>query len=182
MCEATPKGHPASEALCERRHLGAAGTTRAPKVEVPDVFDMPGQILSGMLPFARPVARAIKRVTGAQRVGMSVIGLEVPHAHVHLVPIGLCGVAVSLMNLASDMGWLASGPRAGLHELKLPANEPASPIMLGEAPATARRGKADAAGCLWQGGGGDPANQPVGLMRSHPLWRQASQRVKEHHL
>lgn len=58
-----------------------------PKAEVPDVFDLPDSLLAGLLVFARPVARAIKEVTGAQRVGMAVIGLEVPHAHVHLVPI-----------------------------------------------------------------------------------------------
>jgi histidine triad (HIT) family protein len=58
-----------------------------PKEEIPDVFDLPDRLLSGLLVFARPVARAIREVTGAQRVGMAVVGLEVPHAHVHLVPI-----------------------------------------------------------------------------------------------
>jgi histidine triad (HIT) family protein len=57
------------------------------KAEVPDVFDLPEPIMGGLLPFARPVAKAIQHVTGATRVGMAVIGLEVPHAHVHLVPI-----------------------------------------------------------------------------------------------
>lgn len=58
-----------------------------PKEEIPDVFDLPDRLLSGLLVFARPVARAIREVTRAQRVGMAVVGLEVPHAHVHLVPI-----------------------------------------------------------------------------------------------
>lgn len=58
-----------------------------PKAEVPDVFDLPESLLAGLLPFARPVARAIQRVTQAARVGTAVIGLEVPHAHLHLVPI-----------------------------------------------------------------------------------------------
>lgn len=58
-----------------------------PKAEVPDMFDLPEDLLAGMLPFARPVATAIKHVTQATRVGMAVIGLEVPHAHIHLVPI-----------------------------------------------------------------------------------------------
>jgi histidine triad (HIT) family protein len=58
-----------------------------PKAEVPDVFDLPDPLLAGLLPFARPVAHAIQQVTGATRVGMAVIGLEVPHAHIHLVPI-----------------------------------------------------------------------------------------------
>ena len=47
----------------------------------------PEPLLAGLLPFARPIARAIQQVTQATRVGMAVIGLEVPHAHIHLVPI-----------------------------------------------------------------------------------------------
>jgi histidine triad (HIT) family protein len=58
-----------------------------PKVEIDDVFDLPDSLLSGLLVFARPVARAIRKATGAPRVGMAVVGLEVPHAHLHLVPI-----------------------------------------------------------------------------------------------
>jgi fumarate hydratase class II len=48
------------------------------------------------------------------------------------VSAGLRGVAIALMKIANDMRWLASGPRAGLHELKLPANEPGSSIMPGK--------------------------------------------------
>jgi hypothetical protein len=51
------------------------------------------------------------------------------------VSAGLRGVAVALMKIANDMRWLASGPRAGLHELKLPANEPGSSIMPGKVKA-----------------------------------------------
>ena len=58
-----------------------------PKAEVPDMFDLPESVLAGLLPFARPVARAIQQVTQAARIGTAVIGLEVPHAHLHLVPI-----------------------------------------------------------------------------------------------
>ena len=57
------------------------------KAEVPDMFDLPEPLLAGLLPFARPVARAIQQVTQATRIGVAVIGLEVPHAHMHLVPI-----------------------------------------------------------------------------------------------
>lgn len=57
------------------------------KAEVPDIFDLPEPLLAGLLPFARPVARAIQEVTQATRIGVAVIGLEVPHAHMHLVPI-----------------------------------------------------------------------------------------------
>lgn len=74
-------------AFLDIRPIRQGHTLVIPKAEVPDVFDLPDPLLSGLLPFARPVARAIKEVTGAQRVGMAVIGLEVPHAHIHLVPI-----------------------------------------------------------------------------------------------
>jgi histidine triad (HIT) family protein len=58
-----------------------------PKAEIEDVFDLPDSLLSGLLVFARPVAQAIRETTGAQRVGIAVVGIEVPHAHVHLLPI-----------------------------------------------------------------------------------------------
>jgi fumarate hydratase class II len=52
------------------------------------------------------------------------------------VSAGLRGLAVALLKIANDMRWLASGPRAGLHELRLPANEPGSSIMPGKANPT----------------------------------------------
>lgn len=58
-----------------------------PKAEIEDVFDLPDSLLSGLLVFARPVAQAIRETTGAKRVGIAVVGIEVPHAHVHLLPI-----------------------------------------------------------------------------------------------
>ena len=58
-----------------------------PKVEVDWVFDLETADLSGLLVFARPVARAVQQAIPCKRVGVSVIGLEVPHAHVHLLPM-----------------------------------------------------------------------------------------------
>ena len=74
-------------AFLDTRPIREGHTLVIPKAEVPDVFDLPDRLLAGILPFASPVAQAIKEVTGADRVGMAVIGLEVPHAHIHLVPI-----------------------------------------------------------------------------------------------
>jgi histidine triad (HIT) family protein len=74
-------------AFLDVRPIRAGHALVIPKPEIDDVFDLPDPLLSGMLPFARPVARAIHEVTGAQRVGMAVVGLEVPHAHIHLIPI-----------------------------------------------------------------------------------------------
>ncbi|NII23785.1 HIT family protein [Pseudoflavitalea sp. X16] len=58
-----------------------------PKVEVDKFFDMPDQYLAEILTFARPIAHAIESVFPCNRCGISVVGLEVPHAHLHLIPI-----------------------------------------------------------------------------------------------
>jgi histidine triad (HIT) family protein len=58
-----------------------------PKVEVNKIFDVPDDYLAEMLVFAKPIAHAIEKVFDCKRCGISVIGLEVPHAHMHLVPI-----------------------------------------------------------------------------------------------
>lgn len=58
-----------------------------PKQEVDYLFDLDDELLAGMLPFAKDVARKIKAVVPCTRVGVTVIGLEVPHAHIHLIPI-----------------------------------------------------------------------------------------------
>jgi histidine triad (HIT) family protein len=58
-----------------------------PKVEVDKIFDLDDVYLSEMLTFAKPIARAIEKTFACNRCGISVIGLEVPHAHMHLLPI-----------------------------------------------------------------------------------------------
>jgi len=58
-----------------------------PKQEIDELFDLPDDLLADILVFAKPVAAAIKEVTGASRVGLAVVGVEVPHAHVHLLPV-----------------------------------------------------------------------------------------------
>ena len=50
-------------------------------------FDLPADVLAEIMPFAQGVANKIKRTIACDRVGVCVIGLEVPHAHVHLIPI-----------------------------------------------------------------------------------------------
>ena len=62
-------------------------TLVVPKVEVDEFFDMTENYLSGILVFARPIAKAIEKAFPCNRCGISVVGLEVPHAHMHLVPI-----------------------------------------------------------------------------------------------
>ena len=60
-----------------------------PKHEIDKIFDLSDDVLAAMLPFAKPIAKAIEAVIPCKRVGISVIGLEVPHAHLHLVPLNV---------------------------------------------------------------------------------------------
>ncbi len=58
-----------------------------PKVETDYIFDIEDQELSEMIVFAKNVSKAIKKSIPCKRIGVAVIGLEVPHAHIHLVPL-----------------------------------------------------------------------------------------------
>jgi histidine triad (HIT) family protein len=58
-----------------------------PKQETNHFFDLDPNLLSEILLFAQPIAKAIEKAFPCDRCGMSVVGLEVPHAHVHLIPI-----------------------------------------------------------------------------------------------
>ena len=58
-----------------------------PKIETDKFFDLPDDYLARILVFAKPIAHAIEKAFGCNRCGLTVIGLEVPHAHLHLVPI-----------------------------------------------------------------------------------------------
>jgi histidine triad (HIT) family protein len=58
-----------------------------PKIEVDKFFELDDNFLSRILNFAKPITQAQEKVFSCKRVGISVIGLEVPHAHLHLVPI-----------------------------------------------------------------------------------------------
>ena len=58
-----------------------------PKIETDKFFDLSDEYLGGMLLFAKPIAKAIERSFKCNRCGLAVVGLEVPHAHLHLVPL-----------------------------------------------------------------------------------------------
>jgi len=79
-----------------------------PKKEVDNLFDLPAEYLSEMLLFAQPIAKAIERSFDCNRCGISVIGLEVPHAHMHLIPI----------NNSNDLNFTQSKPKASDESLK----------------------------------------------------------------
>lgn len=72
-------------------------TLVVPKQEIDYLFDLDDTLLPDMMVFAKKVAKAIGAALPCERVGMMVIGLEVPHAHIHLIPINREGD----MNLAN---------------------------------------------------------------------------------
>ncbi|MBF6628031.1 MAG: HIT family protein [Proteiniphilum sp.] len=72
-------------------------TLVVPKQETDYLFDLDDTLLSEMMLFAKKVAKAIEAAVSCERVGVMVIGLEVPHAHIHLIPINREGD----MNLAN---------------------------------------------------------------------------------
>lgn len=74
-------------AFLDIRPLAKGHTLVIPKKEVDNVFDLDEQTYAGLWLFAQKVALAIGKTMPCERVGVAVIGLEVPHAHIHLVPI-----------------------------------------------------------------------------------------------
>ena len=62
-----------------------------PKVEVDKIFDLDEETYMGLLAFSRKVAKGLEKVISCKRIGMAVVGLEVPHVHVHLIPLHSMG-------------------------------------------------------------------------------------------
>jgi histidine triad (HIT) family protein len=62
-------------------------TLVVPKKEVDKLFDLDEETYAGLMQFAQKVAKSLERTIVCNRIGMTVVGLEVPHAHVHLIPI-----------------------------------------------------------------------------------------------
>lgn len=79
-----------------------------PKTETDKFFDLSDTYLSKMLVFAKPIAHAIEKVFDCNRCGISVVGLEVPHAHLHLMPI----------NTADDLNFTNDKLELSAEELK----------------------------------------------------------------
>jgi histidine triad (HIT) family protein len=69
-----------------------------PKLEVDYIFDMEDELLSDMMVFSKKVAQKIKLAYPCKKIGVTVIGLEVPHAHIHLIPIN----SLNDMNFANE--------------------------------------------------------------------------------
>ncbi|MCU0367012.1 MAG: HIT family protein [Bacteroidales bacterium] len=74
-------------AFLDIKPLKAGHTLVVPKQEVDYIFDLDDRTLADLTLFSKRVADGIKKVVDCKRIGMAVIGLEVPHAHVHLIPL-----------------------------------------------------------------------------------------------
>ena len=79
-----------------------------PKIEVDNLFDVPDEYLAEMLVFAKPIAKAIEKAYRCNRCGLAVVGIEVPHAHIHLVPL----------NGANDINFTRSKLKVSPEQLK----------------------------------------------------------------
>ncbi|MEO8406729.1 MAG: HIT family protein [Chitinophagaceae bacterium] len=79
-----------------------------PKIETDKFFDLPTDYLKELLVFAQPIARAIEKSFNCDRCGITVIGLEVPHAHLHLIPI----------NSANDLNFTQAKVKLSEEELR----------------------------------------------------------------
>ena len=66
-------------------------TLCVPKKEVNKIFDLDEETYMGLMAFSRKVAQALEQAVDCKRVGMAVVGLEVPHVHVHLIPLNRMG-------------------------------------------------------------------------------------------
>lgn len=84
-----------------------------PKKEVDYIFDLDDATLSALHLFAKKVALAIEKVVPCERIGVSVVGLEVPHTHVHLIP----------MDSADDLNFTRSKLKPSQEELKAIADK-----------------------------------------------------------
>ncbi len=79
-----------------------------PKQEIDKMFDLPKDILAGLLVFAQPIAKAIEKSFDCNRCGISAVGIEVPHAHLHLIPI----------NTANDLNFTQQKLKFSEEEMK----------------------------------------------------------------
>lgn len=82
-----------------------------PKVEIDYIFDIEDDTLAGLMVFAKKVAKAIEITVPCKRIGIAVVGLEVPHAHIHLIPINSVsdlGFGKNLAISADEMAYLAA--------------------------------------------------------------------------
>lgn len=94
-------------AFLDIRPMAKGHTLLIPKQEIDYIFDLSEDLLAGYLPVAQRISKAIESVVSCKRVGVAVVGLEVPHAHVHLIPI----------NTVNDLRFDKSPVKMSEHEM-----------------------------------------------------------------
>jgi len=90
-------------AFLDIKPINPGHTLVIPKCEIDYIFDLEDELLGRLMAFSKKVATMIKKEIACKRIGVMVAGLEVPHAHVHLVPI----------NAVSDLNFAKSRPASG---------------------------------------------------------------------
>ena len=78
-------------AFLDRYPIAKGHTLVVPKQEVAYIFDLEDSVLAGLHVFAKQVAKGLQQVVPCTRIGLAVVGLEVPHTHLHLIPIHTIG-------------------------------------------------------------------------------------------
>lgn len=78
-------------AFLDLRPVNPGHTLVIPKKEIDYIFDIEDELLKGLMVFAKKVARAIGKAFPCKKIGIMVAGIEVPHAHIHLIPINSVG-------------------------------------------------------------------------------------------
>lgn len=92
-------------AFLDIRPTAKGHTLVVPKKEIDQIFDLDDETLSGLMLFAKRVSKALVAAIVCKRVGLLVIGTEVPHAHIHLIPFqqeGQMNIASTKLELSSD--------------------------------------------------------------------------------
>ncbi|GAB5539310.1 MAG: HIT family protein [Salibacteraceae bacterium] len=113
ICQREIPGHFVAEneeffAILDINPLKIGHTLVIPKIEVDYLFDLDDDVLARYFAFSKRVAKAIEKNVSCKRIGVAVIGLEVPHAHVHLVPInGIEDINFSAPKLSLSQNELA---------------------------------------------------------------------------
>jgi histidine triad (HIT) family protein len=106
-------------AFLDIRPTAKGHTLVVPKKEVPNIFDLDEGTLSGLILFTQRVAKALDKSVNCKRVGMAVVGTEVPHAHIHLIPFqseSQMNVDAPKLNLVSEeMAKIAETIRNNFH-------------------------------------------------------------------
>ena len=78
-------------AFLDLRPINPGHTLVIPKQEIDYIFDLEDELLKGLMVFTKKVAKAIRKAFPCKKVGIMVAGIEVPHTHVHLIPINSVG-------------------------------------------------------------------------------------------